>query len=347
MADEEIRRIPGLDNGVLRLPAIPFGKHGGIAAGTAGEMYMHRRIQLALAAGVVSALGILVPVAAASAAPGWSIPNPFSSPSPQPPGQGGGQQNAAGQVTLSGFPAGTTIGGELGATWQSCAAADNQRTFQIREGSSLTAALIQSAAPACAVEPTQSIWLLSVNSPGKYAGAVVFTLSQSRPGGPFLLQCGPSQGAVTCQGSAEPRRIHIVPGPVPGSPPGRGNPPAGGQVTGKVTFRGFSGGKLIGGLGTVWTTCVTSNNGRPFVASPASTLDATITTGQARPCSAEASRSIWELYVNGPPAAAGAVIFTLGQSAPGRPYGMTCGDGQGRLRCVLARNGQVLVEPAS
>jgi hypothetical protein len=68
MADEEIRRIPGLDNGVLRLPAIPFGKHGGIAAGTAGEMYMHRRIQLALAAGVVSALGILVPVEARAAA---------------------------------------------------------------------------------------------------------------------------------------------------------------------------------------------------------------------------------------------------------------------------------------
>jgi hypothetical protein len=307
---------------------------------------MHRRFRLGLAAAVVSALGALAPAAAASAAPGWSIPSPFSSPSPGPQQPGG--HEGSGLVTFRGFPAGTTIAGSLGATWQNCAAADNARTFSSRESSSLTAALTRSSTAACSAEPAQSVWLLTVTSPAKDAGGVVFTLSQNRAGGSYDLTCGPSQGAVTCQAGTGSRHLDVVPQAAPAGRPGHGIAPAAGKASARVTFRGFpGGGPLIGGLGTIWTTCVTGNNGRSFIAGPGSALTATITTSQAGPCAAAPSRSIWELYVSGPPAAAGAVVFTLGQSAAGRPFALTCGGGQGRLRCVVAGSGQVYIEPVS
>jgi hypothetical protein len=169
----------------------------------------HRR--LALSACAVGLIAALAPVATASAAPAWNFPAPW-----QPPGPPGGELSVTGKITFQGFPAGTTLTGGLGPTYEICVDRTDGRVFSAQAGSTIDASIepdLSFLPSGCRYRATQSVWRLYLNSPPPFVGAVVFGLSQEARGAPYYMICGPTEGAIQCREKFDHLELDVVPRP--------------------------------------------------------------------------------------------------------------------------------------
>jgi hypothetical protein len=166
----------------------------------------HRRFAVtAFAVGLIAALA---PVAAASAAPAWNFPGPWP---PPPPASG---LAVTGKITFQGFPAGTTLTGGLGTTYEKCVDSTDSRPFTTQAGATIAASITPDTnllPNGCKYRATLSVWRLYLNSPPPFVGAVIFGLSQDAPGQPYSMICGPTEGNIRCAQRSD-LEIDVVPG---------------------------------------------------------------------------------------------------------------------------------------
>ncbi len=153
----------------------------------------HRR--RALAACAVGLVAALAPIATASAASAWNFPGPW----PPPPPSGG--LAVTGKINFVGFPAGTTLTGGLGPTYEICVDTTDGRPFTTQAGATISASINpdRDLLPnGCKYRATQSVWRLYLSSPPPFVGAVVFGLSQDAAGAEYYMVCGPTEGGIRC-----------------------------------------------------------------------------------------------------------------------------------------------------
>jgi hypothetical protein len=57
------------------------------------------------------------------------------------------------------------------------------------------------------------VWRLYLNSPPPFVGAVVFGFSQRAVGDPYIMICGPTEGAIQCRETFDHLELDVVPRP--------------------------------------------------------------------------------------------------------------------------------------
>jgi hypothetical protein len=147
--------------------------------------YLHR---LAVTAGIVALIAAFGPVAGVSAAPA-------SGGTPPPPALKGAEQGS-GTIRFGFLQA--PIDGTVGTFREQCVAGSDGRRFNAQGNTQMLVSVTRSDIAVCGRRSTQSTWYLSVASPERDKGQIIFDLAQDGPGGKYSIECRDSTGNLEC-----------------------------------------------------------------------------------------------------------------------------------------------------